>query len=130
MTEKLEIYKCNICGNVVQILLNGMGDLVCCGENMQHLQCQFKEDELGEKHVPQIFEEDGKKVVKLEKHPMSKEHYIQFIEVFSKDKSEVRLKYLYPDQIAEFDISNFEDVGAVELCNIHGLWRSKEKEQI
>ncbi len=125
MTEKLEIYKCHICGNVVQVLLNGMGDLVCCGENMEHLQAQFKEDELGEKHVPQILEENGKKVIRLEKHPMTNEHYIQFIEAFSKDKTEIRLKYLCPNQTAEFDISDFDSEEAIELCNIHNLWRNK-----
>ena len=125
MTEKLEIYKCHICGNVVQVLLNGMGNLVCCGENMEHLQAQFKEDELGEKHVPQILEENGKKVIRLEKHPMTNEHYIQFIEAFSKDKTEIRLKYLCPNQTAEFDISDFDSEEAIELCNIHNLWRNK-----
>lgn len=125
MTEKLEIYKCHICGNVVQVLLNGMGDLVCCGENMKHLEPQFEENELGEKHVPEIIEENGKKFVRLDKHPMINEHYIQFIEVCSKDKSEIRLKYLYPNQKAEFDISDFNSENAIELCNIHNLWRSK-----
>ena len=125
MTEKLEIYKCHICGNVVQVLLNGIGELVCCGENMEHLTPQFKEDELGEKHVPQILEENGKKTIRLDKHPMTNEHYIQFIEAFSKDKTEIRLKYLCPNQIAEFDISDFESEDAIELCNIHNLWRNK-----
>ena len=125
MTEKLEIYKCHICGNVVQVLLNGMGELVCCGENMKLLEPQFEENELGEKHIPQIIEENNKKYVRLDKHPMINEHYIQFIEVCSKDKSEIRLKYLYPNQKAEFDISDFDSENAVELCNIHNLWRSK-----
>ena len=58
--EKLEIYKCHVCGNIVQVLLNGMGELVCCGENMKHLEPQFEENELGEKHVPQIIEENDK----------------------------------------------------------------------
>lgn len=128
MTERLEIYKCHICGNVVQVLLNGMGDLVCCGENMEHLKAQFQENELGEKHVPQITEENEKKIVKLEKHPMVNEHFIQFVEVCSKDKNEIRLKYFYPNQKIEYDITDFEEAGVIELCNIHGLWRNKEKE--
>ena len=125
MTEKLEIYKCHVCGNVVQVLLNGIGELVCCGENMEHLKTQFKEDELGEKHVPQIVEENEKRIIRLEKHPMTNEHYIQFIEAFSKDKTEIRLKYICPNQIAEFDISDFDSEYAIELCNIHNLWRNK-----
>ena len=125
MTEKLEIYKCNICGNTVQILFNGIGELICCGENMELLQPQFKEDELGEKHVPEIVEENNKRFIKLTKHPMKEEHYIQFIEAFSKDKTEIRLKYLYPNQPAEFEISGFDSSDAIELCNIHKLWRNK-----
>jgi superoxide reductase len=124
MTEKLEIYTCNICGNVVQVLLNGIGELVCCGETMEHLCPQFKEDELGEKHVPEIIEENGKKLIQLKKHPMSEEHYIQFIEAISNDSNEIRLKYLHPNQIAEFDITNFDSSKAIELCNIHKLWRN------
>ena len=125
MTEKLDIYKCNICGNVAQILLNGVGELVCCGENMEHLSPQNKDDELGEKHTPQIVEENNKKLVKLDKHPMTNEHYIQFIEAITEDHNEIRLKYLYPNQVAEFDISGFKASEAIELCNIHKLWRSK-----
>ena len=125
MTEKLEIYKCNICGNVAQILLNGIGYLVCCGENMEHLEPQFKEDELGEKHVPQITDINGEKFIKLDNHPMIAEHYIQFIEAISEDKNEIRLKYLYPNQTAEYKINDFENFNAIELCNIHKLWRSK-----
>ena len=125
MTEKLEIYKCNICGNVVQVLLNGVGDLVCCGENMEHLEPQFKKDELGEKHVPEIYEEEGKKWVKLTKHPMTNEHYIQLIEAFSEDKTEMRLKYFCPEQNPDFDITGFDSSCAIELCNIHKLWRNK-----
>ena len=125
MTEKFEIYKCNICGNVAQILLNGVGELVCCGENMEHLVLQYEEDKVGEKHVPEFVDENGKKFIRLSKHPMIEEHYIQFIEVLSKDKTEMRLKYLYPNQKAEFDITNFDASEAIELCNIHKLWRSK-----
>ena len=125
MTEKFEIYKCQICGNVVQVLLNGVGDLVCCGEKMEHLSPQFKEDEIGEKHVPEFVEEDGKVFVKLQKHPMSEDHYIQFIEAISEDKTELRLKYLYPNQTADFEITGFSSNEVLELCNIHNLWRSK-----
>ena len=125
MTEKFEIYKCHICGNVVQVLLNGIGELVCCGESMEHLSPQFKEDEIGEKHVPEFIEENNRKYIKLTKHPMTEEHYIQFIEAISEDKTELRLKYLYPNQIADFDITGFNSKSALELCNIHNLWRSK-----
>lgn len=125
MTEKLELYKCNICGNLVQVILSGAGELVCCGEPMQHLEPQREEtSELGEKHTPVIEEREGERFVTLKYHPMIPEHYIQFIEVYPKDKSALHLKYLNPGETAEFNITGFEeDVDALELCNIHGLWQ-------
>ena len=87
MTEKFEFYKCNICGNTVQVLFSGAGELVCCGEAMQKLKTQCGEgNELSEKHIPEIEHIDNKKFVRLSKHPMLTEHYIQFIQVLSKDK--------------------------------------------
>jgi superoxide reductase len=128
MTEKFDIYKCNICGNLVQILLNGVGELVCCGEPMHHLIPREAEDDvnLAEKHVPIIEQEGDKKFVKLKSHPMISEHYIQFIEIYPKDKAQLHIKFLKPNDIAEFEITNFEEnIEALELCNIHGLWRNK-----
>ncbi len=126
MTEKLEIYKCHICGNTVQVLLVGAGELVCCGENMEHLvpKTEDPNSELAEKHTPVIEEVEGKKLITLRKHPMVQEHYIQFIEVCNEDKSEVRIKFLNPNETAEFDITGFEGIHAIELCNIHRLWRN------
>lgn len=125
MTEKLELYKCNICGNIVQVLLNGMGELVCCGEKMEHLVPHEEDNsELTEKHKPEIVQNEGKRFVTLKYHPMVPEHYIQFIEVYPKDKSRLYLKYLKPNELAEFDITHFEEnIEALEYCNIHGLWR-------
>ena len=127
MTEILEIYKCQICGNIVQVLLNGAGELVCCGEAMEKLCAKYEENnELAEKHIPIIEQENDKKFVKLKYHPMSEEHYIQFIEVITKDKKTVLLKYLEPHEIAELETTCIkDDINAFELCNIHGLWRSK-----
>ena len=133
MTEKLEIYRCPTCGNIVQVLISGNGELVCCGQAMEKLVPQFKEDELGEKHVPDIVTAwDGcdsgmcneRKFVILDKHPMIQEHYIQFIEAQS--DSEVRIKFLNPNDKAEFEISDMSgNIKAIEYCNIHSLWRSK-----
>lgn len=135
MTEKLEIYKCSICGNIVQVLMTGEGELVCCGEKMEHLEAQYEENELGEKHVPEIITAwDGcdsgmcneRKFVILDKHPMLPEHYIQFIEVYKKDKSEVRIKYFNPNEKAEYEVSDIRGtIETREHCNVHGLWRSK-----
>lgn len=135
MTEHLEIYHCKICGNVIQVLSEGAGELVCCGEPMELLEAKYDENELGEKHVPQIVtEHEGcetgmcreVKYIRLDKHPMTKEHYIQFIQAVSKDKKCIHTKFLSPEERAEFDITNFGDsLDSFEYCNIHGLWRGK-----
>lgn len=129
MTEKLELYKCHICGNLVQVILSGYGELVCCGQPMEHLQPQEENNEnheLGEKHTPVIEQRDNERFVTLKYHPMIPEHYIQFIEVYPKNKSALHLKYLNPNETAEFNITAFEeDIEALEMCNIHGLWRGK-----
>ena len=136
MTEKLEIYKCPTCGNIVQVLISGNGELVCCGQAMEKLTPQFEENELGEKHVPEIVTAwDGcdsgmcneRKFVILDKHPMIPEHYIQLIEVSNGDKSEVRIKFFNPNEKAEYEISDMHgEIIAKEYCNIHGLWKNKE----
>ena len=128
MTEKLQLYKCHVCGNLVQVILDGVGELVCCGKPMEHLKPHAeKEDELSEKHTPVITKDEHKRVVELKYHPMIQEHYIEFIEVYPKDKSRLYLKYLKPNEKAEFDITHLEEnVEALEHCNIHGLWKSKD----
>lgn len=127
MTEKFDLYKCQVCGNLVQVLINGDGELVCCEQPMTHLTPRGETgNELAEKHTPEIVSEEDRRLVKLSMHPMSEEHYIQFIEVYSKDKKYLHLKFLAPNEQAEFDITGFEcDVEALEHCNIHGLWRNK-----
>ncbi len=127
MTEKLEIYRCNVCGNIVQVLFSGAGELVCCGEKMEHLEPKYEEgNELAEKHTPEIESDVNGRFVRLKNHPMTDEHYIQMIEAYSKDKSTLHIKYLRPKDIAEFNITAFEqDIDTLELCNIHGLWRGK-----
>ena len=128
MTEKLELYKCNICGNLIQVLLTGVGELVCCGHTMDHLiPHQDEKNEFTEKHTPRIEKDENNRFVRLKYHPMTPEHYIQFIEVYPKDKSRLHLKYLTPNDIAEFDITHFEEnIEALEYCNIHGLWQKGE----
>ena len=125
VSEKLEIYKCNICGNVVQILFAGNGELVCCGKPMEHLQAQYEENnELAEKHIPVIEKSEGCVNISLPNHPMVPEHYIQIIEAYSKDKTKLYLKYFNSGDVPEMKLSCSEDIEALELCNIHGLWRS------
>lgn len=122
-TEKLQIYKCEVCGNIVQVLIPSYGELVCCNQPMKLQEIQHDKSEVGEKHAPVIEMIEDKKFVTVKTHPMLKEHYIQFIEVYKKDKSELHLKYLNPDDIAEFNINCIPDeIDAIEYCNIHGLW--------
>lgn len=127
MTEKLELYKCQICNNLVQVILNGEGELVCCGQTMEKLiPHQEENNELAEKHTPIIEQEGNNKFIRLKHHPMLPEHYIQFIIAHTEDKSHSYLKYLNPNEIAEFDITNLKgNIEALEYCNIHGLWRNK-----
>ena len=127
MTEKLEFYKCHVCGNLVQVILNGVGELVCCGEPMEHLEAHTEdESELAEKHTPIIEEDSNGRFVRVKHHPMTTEHYIEFIEVYPKDKSRMYLKYLKPNEKAEMEITHMEEnLEALEHCNIHGLWKSK-----
>ena len=125
MTLKLQIYKCNICGNLVQVLQEGEGNLVCCGKEMELMGIQYDTTELGEKHTPKIEIKEGKKYVNVIGHPMTKEHYIQFIETYTKDKKELHLKFFNPDEIPEKEagLSNTnEEFNSMEFCNIHNLW--------
>ena len=123
MTEKLQIYKCGICGNIVQVIIPGSGELVCCGKPMILQEIQYDSNEMGEKHAPKLEIRENKSYIQVKSHPMTPEHYIEFIEIYKKDKSMLHLKYLKPGEIPEFEISNFgEDNFATEYCNIHGLW--------
>ncbi len=122
MTGKKQIYKCSICGNVVEVLHEGEGQLVCCGEPM-NLLTEKEKDEGLEKHVPVIEEtENGTKIkVGSEEHPMEESHYIEWIEVVVDGK--YCRKFLNPGDKpeAEFNIKG-EKISAREYCNVHGLW--------
>ena len=127
MTKKLELYKCEICGNLVEVVLDGAGELVCCGEPMQLLEAN-KTDGDGEKHVPVFIKKDEELEVRVgaQPHPMTEEHYIQFIECISKDEVYVKRKYLRPGEEALLKLKCY-DIGkmnAKEFCNIHGLWEA------
>ena len=121
MTKAKEIYRCPICGNVVEVLYAGGGVLVCCGKPMI-LQKENADDSASkEKHVPVI---KGRKVsVGSIPHPMEEKHYIMWIEAEGKDGESERV-FLNPGDApeAEFD---FEVKVARAFCNLHGLWRSK-----
>ncbi|MBU0590888.1 desulfoferrodoxin [Candidatus Micrarchaeota archaeon] len=125
MTERNQIYKCNVCGNITEVLFAGAGELVCCGQPMQLLQ-EKTEDQGNEKHVPVIEKTETGVTVKVGSvpHPMEEKHYIQWVEVLADGK--VYRKFLKPGDApeAEFDISA-TNIVAREYCNLHGLWKSK-----
>lgn len=124
MTEKLQIYKCSVCGNIVEVLHAGVGQLVCCGKPME-LQAEKAEEEGTEKHLPVVEKtEKGIKVkVGSVPHPMEDKHYIEWIEVIAGRKA--YRKFLNPGEPpeAEFELSEYEAVR--EYCNIHGMWKTK-----
>jgi len=122
MTKRLQVYKCEICGNIVQVFHAGKGELVCCNQPMKLLEEQT-EEQGREKHVPVAERTD--KGIKVEvgsvPHPMEEKHYIEWIEVQT-DKG-ISTKFLNPgdEPRAEFEIEG-DIVKTREYCNIHGLW--------
>ncbi|MBN2719295.1 MAG: desulfoferrodoxin [Deltaproteobacteria bacterium] len=126
MTKRLEIYKCEICGNVVEVGHASGGTLVCCGKEMT-LQKEKTADHSTEKHVPIIekTEKGIKVVVGSTAHPMIAEHFIEWIEVINGDY--VQRKYLKPGDPpeAEFYVPYSDTLVAREYCTIHGNWSSK-----
>ena len=124
MAKRLEIYKCEACGNIVEVLHGGEGDLVCCGEEMILLD-EKTVDEGKEKHVPVVEAADNGVRVKVgsNPHPMEEKHYIEWIEII--DGTNICRQYLNPGQPPEavFQSQN-KNVKAREYCSVHGLWRS------
>ncbi len=124
MTERLQIYKCEICGNMVEVVHAAAGTLVCCGQNMTLLK-EGTTDAAVEKHVPAVEKvAEGFKVrVGEVAHPMEEKHYIEFIELIVDGK--VCRRYLNPGELPEavFNIKA-ESAVAREYCNLHGLWKA------
>lgn len=125
MTELREIYKCNVCGNIVEVIHTGVGQLVCCGQPMELLE--GKTEDVGlEKHVP-VIENSGDKVkVKVGSvpHPMEEKHHIEWIQVVANDKACRKFLKLGEKPEAEFEITAGK-LEAREHCNIHGLWKTE-----
>lgn len=124
MAKRLEVYKCAACGNIVEVLEGGAGELVCCGEPMK-LMTENTVDAAKEKHVPVITKVDGgfKVAVGSVAHPMEEKHYIQWIELIADGK--VYRQFLKPGEAPEavFSIAAAQ-VSAREYCNLHGLWKA------
>jgi len=124
MAERLQVYECEVCGNIVEVMRGGKGELVCCGEPMK-LLVENTVDAAKEKHVPVIEKVDGGIKVKVGSvaHPMLEEHHIEWIEVMDGDVIHVAFLKLADEPEAVFPIDN-TDVAAREHCNLHGLWKA------
>ncbi|MFH1456560.1 MAG: desulfoferrodoxin [Patescibacteria group bacterium] len=131
MTKINQIYKCAICGNIVEVLHNGAGELVCCGQSMQ-LMLENIEDVVKEKHVPVIVEmpanqchgKDGV-IIKIGaiEHPMTAEHFIEWVEIITDDGKRGK-KFLEPGNKPEVEFyTRKKIIGARAYCNLHGLWQ-------
>lgn len=136
MTKLNQIYKCNVCGNIVEMVHTGVGQLVCCGEPMELME-EKTQDQGAEKHLPVISKVDkGIKVtIGSVEHPMTPEHYIEWVEIFfdlptealAKEGVKVSKKFLQPvnapEAVFQF-IETPENIAVRAYCNVHGLWKA------
>lgn len=124
MTEKLQIWKCEVCGNIVEMVHEGKGELVCCGKPMK-LYTENTLDAAKEKHVPVVEASGGniKVTVGSVAHPMEEKHYIEWIEIIADGKA--YRQFLKPGEAPEatftMDAASFT---VRAYCNLHGLWRA------
>ena len=124
MAQPREVYRCEKCGNIIEVFHGGAGKLVCCNQPMALLKENTVEAAV-EKHVPVIEKQGTTYTVKVGSvaHPMEEKHYIEFIELMT--EARVYHAFLDPGKPpqASFDVSG-EVTGARAYCNIHGLWKS------
>jgi len=124
MAKRLEIYKCEVCGNIVEVIHGGAGELVCCGQPMILME-ENTVDAATEKHVPVIEKTSDGYLVRVGSvaHPMEEAHYIEWIELMA--DGQVYRQFLNPGDKPEalFKIEA-TTVTAREYCNLHGLWKS------
>ena len=125
-TQRLQVYKCAVCGNMVEMIHEGAGQLVCCGQPME-LLAENSTDAATEKHVPVIEKAAGgfKVTVSSVSHPMEEKHYIEWIELIADGKA--YRQFLAPGQAPEalFPVEG-NQITARAYCNLHGLWKASE----
>jgi superoxide reductase len=125
MAERLEVYKCEACGNIVEVLHGGAGELVCCGQPMV-LMAENTVDAAKEKHVPVVEKVAGGFKVKVGDvpHPMEEKHYIEWVEVIADGRA--YRQFLSPGQAPEATFMiDADQVTAREYCNLHGHWKGQ-----
>ena len=125
MAERTQIYKCELCGNIIEVVHGGQGELVCCGKPMKAVT-ENTVDASKEKHVPVIEKTANGYKVKVGSvpHPMEEKHFIEWIAIYAGDR--VHRKYLKPGDPPEAEFACLADsVSVKEYCNLHGLWSAK-----
>ncbi len=125
MPQRLEVYKCLECGNIVEVMDGGGAALVCCGQPMK-LMAENTVDAAKEKHVPVIEKTAGGYKVKVGSvaHPMEDKHFIEWIELIA--DGTVHRQYLAPGGVAEAEFMvEADEVYAREFCNLHGHWKGE-----
>lgn len=128
MTELNELYRCKVCGNIVEIVGKSYGELVCCGMPMEKTE-PAKEENMYEKHMPVLIQDENDKyVIRVgeAEHPMVENHHIMFIEAVSKDGKYLKRVFLNAGDKPELDpecVCNH--LNAREYCNIHGLYEAE-----
>ena len=124
MTQTKQVYKCNRCGNIVEVVHAGAGDLVCCGQPMV-LQTENTVDAAPDKHVPVIEKIANGFIVQVGSvlHPMTEEHHIEWIELIADGVSCRKMLKPGDEPKAEFCISA-DNIKARAYCNLHGLWQA------
>lgn len=128
MCNKGRFYICERCGNLVGLVLEGGGTLVCCGQEMKELVANTKEAAY-EKHIPEVKVEGNKVTVQVGSvlHPMVEEHYIQFVYLVTKNGAQKKCLVPGEQPIAEFALVDGDEViAAYEYCNLHGLWKKEQ----
>lgn len=124
MAEQGQVYKCELCGNMVEVISGGLGALVCCGQDMI-MMVENTTDAAVEKHVPVIEASDDGILVKVGSvdHPMTEDHYIEWIELLTAEK--VYRVHLTPSSTPQACFPAIEGtVQARAYCNLHGLWKA------
>ncbi len=123
MTELLQIYKCEVCGNIIEMIHTGQGELVCCGQPMKLFSANTV-DAAKEKHVPVKESIHGGLKVKVGSiaHPMEEKHYIEWIEIVADGKA--YRQFLKPGEAPEAFFPVSGEFTAREYCNLHGLWKA------
>jgi superoxide reductase len=126
MAKKLEVYKCEICGNIVEVLHEGAGMLSCCGQPMKQL-VENTTDAAKEKHVPVVEKRDDGTYIKVGSvpHPMTAEHQIEWVQMITPEGYSCRV-FLAPGQNPEA-VFAMKPAGGIarEFCNLHGLWKTE-----